>query len=108
MDNVLPQTEATFTNVDLIVLSPGVPIDIRSGCCGSREGHPYHRRSRAGELFSSRPGLRYHRVERQDDHDGSDWSPAERVWNPVPSGRKHRHAANRDDRIFERRSVECA
>ena len=28
MDSVLPQTEATFTNVDLIVLSPGVPIDI--------------------------------------------------------------------------------
>ena len=28
MGNVLPQTEDTFTSVDLIVLSPGVPIDI--------------------------------------------------------------------------------
>jgi UDP-N-acetylmuramoylalanine--D-glutamate ligase len=28
MDGVLPQTDQTFTTVDLIVLSPGVPVDI--------------------------------------------------------------------------------
>ena len=43
MDNVLPQTEETFTSADLIVLSPGVPVDIAPVRGSAREGHPGHR-----------------------------------------------------------------
>jgi UDP-N-acetylmuramoylalanine--D-glutamate ligase len=40
MENVLPQTEETFTNADLIVLSPGVPVDIAPVRAARSKGIP--------------------------------------------------------------------
>ena len=40
MENVLPQTEDTFTSVDLIVLSPGVPVDIAPVQAARAKGIP--------------------------------------------------------------------
>ena len=87
------------TDADLIVLSPGVPADLRLN---------WRPRARAASASSAiwnwRAGIlqgddhRHHRLERQDDHHRADrpYSAAER--HPRAGGRQHRHAAGVDGR----------
>ena len=74
----------TFTSADLIVLSPGVPVDAPAVEAARQKGIPIIGEVELAELLPARAGRSASRVERQDNHHGAD--------RPHAEGMRHRRA----------------
>ncbi len=104
---LLPQTEETFTRPDLIVLSPGVPVDIAPvEAARARRAFRSSVKWNSPELFPEGADLRHHGLERQDHHDGADRPSSERMRNCLPGRGQYRDTANGYGRDIARRPVE--
>ena len=77
---VMPQTEASFADADLIVLSPGVPADLDVIEKRRRRGVRVIGDLELASWFLRGRNHRHHRLQRQDHDDGAHRShPASRA-----------------------------
>ncbi len=87
----------TFRRQDLIVVSPGVPLDTPELVQARNFGRPVIGETGAGRAFSERQDSGHHRIEREDDDDGSGGRDSERGRHSDAGGRQHRRAGGGAD-----------
>ena len=85
----------TFTSADLVVLSPGVPLDQPAVQAARERGRRGHRRSGARVAMAAGPRDRHHRHEREVDDDRIDGTDSRSGGLHGDGGRQHRPAAER-------------
>ena len=87
----------TFRRQDLIVVSPGVPLDTPELVQVRNFGLPDDRRAGAGGALSQGQNPGHYRLERQNDDDDSGGRDSERSRDADAGWRQHRRAGGEPD-----------
>jgi hypothetical protein len=93
--------ERTFRGQDLIVVSPGVPVDLPMLVQARSMGEAVIGEIELAALFLPGPICRDHRVERKDDDDYFDGRDFDGGWKADAGWREYRHSGDFADRAGE-------